>query len=240
MTPRANNSSAGLPIDWFLMVALLAVVGLYVRAMGFTPPDAFQGLAQKILYIHPPAAVAAYLAFGVCALMSVLFLWLHDERSDVAAAAAGEVAVLFFSVVLVTGPLWGRKIWGAWWTWDARLTMSLFLWFIGIGYLVVRHTFDEESLRARYSAVLAILAVILIPFVHLSVYFFRTLHPMPVMLAPQLGGGDDPSLSPEMRRTAGLAFLTFVLLCVAFIRARYRLGALRAELAMAEEAAERR
>ena len=103
---------------------------------------------------------------------------------------------MFTTVVLVTGPLWARPVWGTWWTWDARLTLTLFLWFIYVGYLVLRGAIEDPSLRARYSAVLGILGSLLIPFIHLSVYLFRTLHPRPIVIKPSA-----PSLPPEMLTT---------------------------------------
>jgi heme exporter protein C len=219
-------------IDPFLIVALLGVVGIYVLAIGFTPPDAQQGMMQKILYVHPPSAVGAYVAFTIAALMSALYLWQRDERSDRMAEAAGEVALLFFTVVIITGPIWAKPAWNTWWAWwDVRLMGSLFLWFIGIGTMIARRTLDDASTRARYAAVLSILGALLIPFIHLSVYLFPTMHPDPVMLKPP----GNQSLSNEMERTLGLAFVAFSLLSIAFIRARYALGAQRLALAVVED-----
>jgi heme exporter protein C len=210
--------------DWFSALAALGVVGIYVRAIYFTPVERLQGAAQKIYYLHVPAALAAYIAISITALMSIVYLWLHDERADRLAEAGAEVGLVFLTVVLTSGPLWGHRIWGAWWAWwDMRLTLTLFLWFIVAAYLIVRGGVDEAAMRGRYSAVLAILAALLIPFIHLSVYLFQArLHPMPVVLKP-----GEPSLPPEMLTTFLLAFAAFALLCIAFIRARYRVGLLR-------------
>jgi heme exporter protein C len=205
--------------DLFFVFAVLCMTAAYVRAVSFTPIEALQGAAQKIYYIHVPAALSAYLALGVVAVMSIVYLWLHDERADRLAEAAGEVGLVFLSVVLTTGPLWGKPIWGTWWTWDARLTLTLFLWFITAGYLVLRGAVDDGAMRARYSAVLGILAALLIPFIHLSVYFFNTLHPRPIILKP-----DRPSLPNEMLVTFFGFFAACTVLCVALIRVRYRYG----------------
>ncbi len=206
--------------DAFFGAAVLAVVGTVVRAAYFTPVEARQGPAQKIFYIHAPAAfVALYVAFGLMAVASALYLWLRDEKLDRLAASSAEVGLVFTTVVLVTGPIWGRTVWGAWWTWDARLTLTLFLWLIILGYLVLRSAVDDRALRARYAAVLAILAALLIPFIHLSVYLFRTLHPQPIVLKPSA-----PSLPPEMLVTFLMALASFALLFLAFLRARYRLA----------------
>lgn len=218
--------------DWLFGFAVLGLVAALVRIVYFTPFEAAQGAAQKIYYIHVPAALSAYLALLVVAVMSIVYLWLHDERADRLAEASGEVALLFTTVVLVTGPFWGKPVWGTWWTWDARLTLTLFLWFVTAAYLVLRGSLDDRGMRARYSAVLGVLAALLIPFIHLSVYLFRTLHPLPIVLKPE-----RPSLPPEMLTTFLISTAVFLFFCVVLVRARYRLGLL-GELALASAAAE--
>jgi heme exporter protein C len=228
-----TDASAGSPaatkrapvLDWLLALGALAAIGAVVRIMWFTPEELRQGAAQKIYYIHVPAALSAYLALTVAALMSLVYLWLHDERADRMAESAGEVALLFTSVVLTTGPIWAKPIWGTWWTWDARLTLTLFLWFVTAAYLVLRGAIDEPHMRARYSAIVAVLAALLIPFIHLSVYLFRTLHPMPIVLKP-----DRPSLPPEMLTTFLVSTFAFLFFCVTLIRARYRLSLARRDM----------
>lgn len=210
-------------VDWLLTSGFLAVAAVYVRAIGFTPVEARQGPAQKILYVHATSAfVALYLAFALLAVTSALYLWLKDEKLDRVAESAAEVGLVFTTVVLITGPLWGKPIWGAWWTWDARLTATLFLWFLILGYLLLRGAVEEHAMRARYSAVLGLLAAILVPFIHLSVYLFRTLHPMPIVLKPSA-----PSMPPDMQLTFFSSFFAFVLLFAGLLRARYRLATLR-------------
>ena len=220
-------------IDGWIIAAALAVAAVYVRAIWFTPPEATQGLAQKIYYLHLPAALIAYIAFVVVAVTSIVYLWLRDERADRVAESSAEVGLLFTTVVLITGPIWGKPIWGTWWTWDARLTLTLFLWFIYAGYLVLRGAVPEPAMRARYSAVLGILGALLIPFIHMSVYLFRTLHPMPIVLKPE-----RPSLPPEMLHTLMFSFAAFALVYLALVRARYRLSTERALLAELEGSTE--
>ena len=199
------------------IAAIVAVAITYIRAIFFTPLEALQGPAQKILYVHAPAAWVAFMAFFLVAIASGLYLWLREERLDRIAESSAEVGVMFTTVVLVTGPLWGKPIWGAYWTWDARLTLTLFLWFIYVAYLVLRGAIDDPAMRARYSAVLGILGAFLIPFIHLSIHLFRTLHPQTILMKPSA-----PSLPGEMLTTLLLAFASFTLLYVAFLRARYR------------------
>jgi heme exporter protein C len=219
--PRATPAL----VDGWILAAAVAVAAVYVRVIWFTPPEATQGLAQKIYYLHLPAALNAYIAFGVVAIMSIVYLWLRDPRVDRVAESSAEVGLLFTTVVLTTGPIWGKPIWGTWWTWDARLTLTLFLWFIYAGYIVLRGAILEPETRARYSAVLGILGALLIPFIHMSVYLFRTLHPMPIVLKP-----DRPSLPPEMLRTLLFSFAAFFLVYVALLRARYGLAVERTTL----------
>ena len=216
-------------MDWLFAIAVVAIGCAFARVIYFTPYEAIQGPAQKIFYLHLPAALAAFFAFGIVALASIGYLWLGDPRLDRAAESSAEVGVIFTTVVLVTGPLWARPVWGTWWTWDARLTLTLFLWFIYVGYLVLRGAIDEPPLRARYSAVLGILGSLLIPFIHLSVYLFRTLHPRPIVLKPSA-----PSLPPEMLTTLLLSFAAFMLFYLALVRQRYRLATERDELALEE------
>jgi heme exporter protein C len=226
--PAATGHPEPKPIfDWFFGVAVLAVAGLYVRAIYFTPLEALQGAAQKIYYIHVPSALSAYLAVSITALMSIVYLWLHDERADRLGEASAEVGLVFLSLVLITGPLWAHRIWGTWWAWwDMRLTLTLFLWFIIAAYLILRGGIDDAAMRGRYSAVLGVLGALLIPFIHLSVYLFAArLHPMPVVLKP-----DKPSLPPEMLKTFLIGMGAFTLLCLALIRARYRYTVLRDSL----------
>ncbi len=222
--PPASPATSGPgPIfDWFFAIAIAMVLAALVRIVAFTPFEATQGAVQKIFYIHVPAALSAYLALSTAALMSIVYLWLRDDRADKLAESASEVALLFTTVVLVTGPFWGKPIWGAWWAWDARLTLTLFLWFVTAAYLVLRGAVDDAGMRARYSAVLAILAALLIPFIHLSVYLFRTVHPMPIVLKPE-----RPSLPFEMLTTFVMSTVAFLFFCAALIRARLRLTLLR-------------
>lgn len=212
--------------DWLLVAAGAAVVVTLVRVIAFTPTEMRQGPAQKIFYMHAPAAWVAFLAFGLVAVAGLLYLWLRDPRLDRFAESSAEVGVVFTTVVLITGPLWGRPVWGTWWTWDARLTLTLFLWFVYAGYLVLRGAIDDQEQRARYSAVLGALGALLIPFIHLSVYLFRTLHPQPIVMKP-----GAPSLPNEMLVTLLVAFASFTLLYVALLRARYRLAEARSALA---------
>lgn len=205
--------------DWLMAAAVAAMAAAFVRAIYFTPTERLQGLAQKIFYVHVPSAWVAFLAFGLTAIAGGVWLFIKDPRLDRFAESSAEVGVIFTTGVLVSGPLWGKPIWGAWWVWDARLTSTLFLWFLFLGYLVLRSAVDEREARARYSAVVGILGALLIPFIHLSVYLFRTQHPTPVVA--NTAGIQMPGV---MVTTLFIALGAFTLLYIALVRQRMQLA----------------
>jgi heme exporter protein C len=215
----ARIARAGMVITWLGVAGLAAV---YVRALKYTPVEVNQGAAQKIFYVHVPAAWSALLAISITGLLSILYLWLKDRRIDLAAAASAEVGIAFATVMLTTGPIWGKPIWGTWWTWDARLTSTLFLFLLFVGYLVLRGVLVDPGIRARLSAVIGILGMMLVPFIHLTVYMFRTLHPAPIVLKPSA-----PSLPGVMLVTLMSSLGVFTLLYIGFMMQRYALGLLR-------------
>src|SRR3954453_14252051 len=223
--PRSSKTKlARLPT-----VAGVAVLATVIRAAYFTHLEATQRTAQKIFYLHVPAAWVAFLAFFLVAVASGVYLWLRDVRLDRFAESSAEVGVVFTTVVLITGPLWARPIWGTFWAWwDVRLVSTLFLWFIYMSYLVLRGAIDSPALRARYSAVLGIMGALLIPFIHLSVYLFSTMHPMPIVGKP-----DKPSLPTEMLLTLMISLASFTLLYFALVRSRYAYAVERDALAAA-------
>jgi len=201
---------------WVTFTGLVLLALVYVRALVFTPTEATQGLAQKIYYIHVPAAVWAETSMIFIGLASVFFLFLKDPRLDRFAEASAQVGVIFATVVLTTGPIWGKPIWGTWWTWDARLTLTLLLLFIYLGYLVLRGAITDPGLRARYSAVIGICGLVLVPFIHFSVLMFRTLHPQPIVLKPSA-----PSLPGVMLVTLLFSFGAFTILYIGFVMQTY-------------------
>ena len=203
---------------WLVVLGLIGLAAVYVLALCFTPIEARQGPAQKIFYLHVPAAWSALLAFSLVGIASLLYLWLRDPRLDRFAASSAEAGVVFSAVMLTTGPIWAKPIWGTWWTWDARLTLTLFLFFLFVGYLTLRAALHDPVERARFSAVVGILGLLLVPFIHLSVYLFRTLHPQPIVLKPSA-----PSLPPVMLRTLLISVLVFTLLYLGFVITRYGL-----------------
>jgi len=216
----ADTDAARGIITRGVVLTLLGLLGIAVEmvlAIKFTPVEALQGPAQKIFYVHVPAAVMVlWVAVPLAAIAGLLYLWLHDPRLDRFAAASAEVGTMFCLVVIITGPIWARPIWGAWWTWDGRLTLTLFLFFLLLGYHTLRSAIRDPNERARFSAVLGGMGLVLVPFIHLSVYLWRGLHPKPVVIKPSA-----PSLPPEMLRTLMVGFLAGLLLYLGFVVLRY-------------------
>ena len=198
---------------------LLGLAGVFVLALKFTPVERTQGLPQKIFYIHVPAAWSALFAFSLVGIAGALYLWLRDVRLDRFAEACAEAGLVFSVVMLTTGPLWGKPVWGTWWTWDARLTFTLFLFFLFLSYRALRSAVYDPGERARFSAVLGILGLLLVPFVHMTVYLFPTVQPQPIVLKPSA-----PSLPWEMLRTLLTSLAVFTVLLLGFVTTRYGLS----------------
>jgi heme exporter protein C len=203
-------------------LALAGLVGVFIRALVYTPIERTQGPAQKIFYVHAPSAWAALLAFAIAGIMSLGYLWLKDRKIDAIAAASAEVGLAFSIAMLTTGPIWGKTIWGTWWSWDARLTSTLFIFLLFIGYRVLRGAILDPETRARYSAVIGIMALVLVPFIHMTVYLFRTLHPDPVLLK-----ASSPSLPGVMLVTLLTSIGVFSALYIGFVMQRYAITILR-------------
>jgi heme exporter protein C len=203
-------------------VALVLLAGIYVRALWFTPVEAVQGLAQKIFYIHPPAAYAMQLAFILTGIASALYLWLRDARLDAFAEASTEVAMVLGLIVVITGPIWGKPVWGTWWEWEPRLTFTVLQLLVFAGYFALRSSVREPAERAKFAAIVGITALVLVPFNHLTVYLFASQHPQPVVVTT-----NKPQLPWEMLRTFIGGFLVFTVLYFGLVTQRYGIGVRR-------------
>ncbi|MHB1067933.1 MAG: cytochrome c biogenesis protein CcsA [Candidatus Nanopelagicales bacterium] len=183
---------------------VVAATGLVAAILA--PPDRLQGNLQKLMYVHVPTAWLAYAAFLLTLVGSVGWLWRRRQAYDRLAAAAAEVGVFFTGLTLVLGSIWGKPVWGVWWTWDARLVTTALLFFIYVGYLALRRAIPERADRARRSAVFGILAFAMVPIVHFSVLWWRTLHQPPTVLRP-----GDPTIDHTMLLVLGINLLGFTL-----------------------------
>ncbi len=213
-------------------VGVLATLGvttfivLHWMVFFWVPTESTMGVVQRIFYIHLPAWWIAFLGFGLVALCSAVYLWLGDERLDRAAVAAAEAGMVFTTIGLLTGPLWGRVAWGTWWEWEPRLTLALILWFIYLGYFIVRRTAVNPEQGKRFAAVVGIIGVLDIPLIHVSVTWLRSLHPEAVILNP-----DSPmNLDARMGATIGMGLLAFTLVFATLFWARYAVAGFEHEL----------
>jgi heme exporter protein C len=207
------------------LTAILLVYALY-QALVVAPTERTMGDVQRIFYYHVPSAWTAFLLFFINLVASVAYLVRRNPKADAVAVVTAEVGVVFCTVVLVTGPIWARPVWGIWWTWDVRLTSTLVLWLIYVSYLVLRR-FSDSAQTPVLAAVLAIFGALDVPLVYFSIWFFRTQHPQPV-----IGGGG--SIDPRMWHVLLINWLAFS--CFAFLIcwSRYRLETLRREVEEAE------
>ncbi len=203
---------------WGLGFALMAL-SLYMIFF-YAPAEAVMGIAQKIFYFHVPLAWVAFLAFFVVFLGSLLYLWKRERRWDVLAHSSAEVGVIFTTLVLFAGSVWGKSAWGVWWTWDARLTTTLILWLIYISYLMVRSYAISEAQGARFAAVVGIVGFIDVPIVALAIVLWRTQHPGPLVW-------EEGGLDSAMRLTLMVSLLSFTILYLLLLRRRMGLRRLR-------------
>jgi heme exporter protein C len=197
------------------------VAALYLVFM-WAPTERMMGIVQRIFYFHVPMAWVGFLSFSVVFVASIMYLWKRQTKWDNIASSAGEIGIVFTTLVLITGPLWARPVWGAWWTWDARLTTALILWLIYLAYLMVRSLASEESRGARFAAVVGIIGFIDVPIVALSITWWRTQHPGPLVFS----GG----LEPSMLVTLLVSLAAFTALFAALLIERVNLKAMEAEV----------
>lgn len=222
---RATARRGERVLGW---LSLASVAASAVMSLWVVPPDASQGDVQRLMYVHVPAAWLAYLSFFVVFAASIAYLVTKRIRWDRLAAASAEVGVLFTLLTIVIGSLWGKPIWGTYWTWDPRLTTTAIMLLIYLGYLAVRRLSDSPTRRARWAAVIGIVGFADIPIVQLSVTWWRSLHQGPTIRF--LG---QSTIAPIMAWTLLLAVAAFTLLYCYLVTLRLRVGRLE-ERALAE------
>ncbi len=215
----AVESRSNAILGW--ATAVLMAASLYAVFV-YAPIERTQGLPQKIFYFHVPLAWDAYLAFLCTLIGSIGYLRTSQRRWDALAQSAAEIGVVFTSLVLISGSIWGKTIWGAWWAWDARLTSTLVMWFIYVAYLMLRSALGRTVRAARHAAVLGIVGFIDVPIVHMSVTWWRTLHPQPTVANPA-----GPTLPGSMLLAFFVCLVTFTVLFVFLLRERMAVERLR-------------
>jgi heme exporter protein C len=233
--PRSTSSRGTRVLG---ALALLAIAVASVYGLLISPPDAQLGETIRIIYLHVPTVMAAYLAFIVTAVGSAMYLWKRTEFWDLLAASAAEIGVLFFAVTIVDGALWGKVTWGVFWRWEPRLTTSAVLLLMYIGYLAVRAIPADFRTRATRCAVIGLVAVVNIPIVHKAVDWWRGLHQGRTVLATI-----DPEMSGTQLFAMYAALLGGVLVFVWLLVHRFRVAYLTeraADVGLDDAIAERR
>jgi heme exporter protein C len=205
-------------LGWATVATLAATA---VMALLVVPPDAEQGDVQRLMYVHVPAAWLAFLSFGVVFAASVAYLRTGQIRWDRMAVASAEIGVLFCALTLALGSLWGRPVWGTWWTWDPRLTTTVVLLLVYVGYLSLRRVADSPSRRAHWSAVVGVVGFVDVPIVHMSVVWWRSLHQEATVVR---GGG--PTMDGSMLLTLLLGTIAFSVAYGYLMAVRMRIGRL--------------
>jgi heme exporter protein C len=213
---KAGSDGRSLMVDALGVVSIVGVlVGLYL-ALLWAPTEAVMGDVQRIFYFHMPSAwVALGPSFTVVFVCSIIYLVKKDLRYDRIAAASAEIGVMFTTITLVTGPLWARPIWGAYWTWDPRLTTTLVLWFIFVAYLMLRASSPPGHKRARLCAVVGIVGWVDVPIVFMSIRWWRTIHPL---LINGQGMNLDSSMAFVLMYCLGVFSLLYVYLLIVRVR----------------------
>lgn len=206
-----------------LAVALLICFAGYA-ALFIAPDEKTMHAIQRIFYFHVPSAISAFVAFFVVFIANAAYLVTRRPKWDWLGVAGAEVGVACCTVVLITGPIWARPVWGIWWTWDARLTSTFILWLLYITYLLLRGLLEDPQRRAALSAIFGIFAFLDVPLVYLSNRLWRTQHPQPVIL-----GGENSGLAPGMGKVLLLCWIAVVCVMIILLIDRYRLECLRHE-----------
>jgi heme exporter protein C len=206
----------------------LAVLGLgagLAVGFGYAPREAVQGNVQRIMYLHVPSVLTAYLAFGLVLVGSIGYLATRRPGWDRLAAGAGEIGVLFTGLTIVSGSIWGKPTWGTWWTWDARLTSTAVLFCVYVGYLLLRSLIEDPDARSRYAAVVGILGAVNIPIVHFSVKWWRALHQPSTILGPERS-----PIDPAIGLALFVNWVAFTLLFAYFLARRMEIARLEEQI----------
>jgi len=206
----------GLSLGVLWVAATLSMWWAIWMVFMYAPEEKVMGAAQKIFYFHLPSVFATYASVIVMLGASMTYLWKRDLRWDNLSRSATEVGVMFCTVVLVTGSIWARPAWGAWWTWEARITTTLVLWMLLVACLMVRGYADNRDTGARLASIVGIVAALDLPIIHKAVTWWRGQHP--VVFEP----GKEKALAPGMGATLGVCALAFLLVWAIILTLRYR------------------
>ena len=196
-----------------LVLSTLLVLTALFMVFVYVPTDAGQGIIQRIFYFHVPVAWVAFLAFFVTFIAGIAYLSRRNPFWDMVASASAEIGLVFTTLILITGSIWARPMWGVWWTWDARLTSSLVLWLIYLSYFIVRSYIADEDRRARFAAVVGIIGFVDVPIVGLAIQLAPTQHPSAIIFEGGLAGSMLATLLVSIAAFTVL-YMLFLAVCV--------------------------
>ncbi len=216
---QKNNLCFNITAVSALFIMPIALWHIFIYA----PSEKVMGAVQRIFYFHVALGMVTMASFTVVFAASILYLWKNDQKYDILAHSAVELGVLFCSLVLITGPIWARPIWGVWWTWDARLTTTLILWLIYVAYLVLRASSTDAHQRARFCAVFGIVGYVDVPIVYLSIHWWRTIHPVVIKAS-------GIALDPRMKQAMWVSCLALGLVYVLLLSLRVKIGKSRYQI----------
>ena len=191
-------------------VAMLMVIASAYASFYIAPEERTMGIIQRIFYFHVASAWAGFTAFFICFIGNLLYVWKRQQKYDWLGVSGAEVGLAFTTVVLITGPIWAHPVWGIWWTWDARLTSTFVLWLLYVSYLLLRTLVEEPDRRALLSSLFGIFAFVDVPLVFGAIRWWRTQHPQPM------------SLPPDMMRAFLWNWVFLILLMIIFVLLRLR------------------
>jgi heme exporter protein C len=211
------------------ILILSMTLALYMAFLG-APKEQTMGDLQRIFYFHVSAAIAGLTAFAVNFIASIMYVVRKNRRWDNLALSAAEIGVMFFMMVLVTGPIWAKPVWFVWWTWSPRLTLSLVLGLLYVAYLLIRNYIEDPERKAMVAAVFGVIAFVDVPLVWFSIRWWRDLHPSPML---ETGG-----LSPAMRPAFFICMGAFLVLLIYLLRRRFYLQSMRDDLEWLERQAD--
>ena len=216
MKRNRTLQSTLLILGTVLMIAALYLIFVYV------PTDKHTGIVQRIFYFHVPLAWISFLAFFVVFICSIIYLRRRTLKWDTFAHASAEIGILFTTLVLVTGPIWAKPVWGIWWTWDARLTATLVLWLVYIAYILVRNYAVTKEQGSRFAAVVGIVGFVDVPIVFIAVKLWRTQHPSTIVF--------EGGLTPEMVLTLLVSIAAFTVLYALLVIQSHSIKCLEGEV----------
>lgn len=229
--PRPAEAVAGKGFSWLngltIVSGIMIVVALYMAlvwapdAVNLTAPA--ERYAQRIFYFHVPAAWIGFLAFIIAAVTAVLYLVTRNEKWDIWGLSSVEIGLAFFTMVMLSGPIWAKPTWNVWWTWDPRLTISTISWLLYIGYIMLRGAIDSPERQARFGAIYALIAALSIPLNWMAIRWWRTIHPAVVMPGKNADSMGGFGMSDSIMYTLLFCLLAFTVFYITLMAHRIRL-----------------